>query len=177
MQPSKVLVARPDPLLVERFNADWDALGRFMLDRKRQAPAPAAGPDLTLRQLHALLLLNESPMRMRELGAALGIVESSVTRMVDRLVAEGLVRRTTDERDRRVVVAEITRAGRALVRERAARRRELLGQVLASLGADEQRELVALFGRVIGFLERAGAPWRVGRGVRGREPVGAGRRA
>lgn len=43
------------------------------------------------------------------------VVRSDVTRLVDRLVGEGLVERARDEHDRRVVVCRITRQGRALV--------------------------------------------------------------
>ena len=174
MQASGRPRRRANAALVDEFHAHWDALGRFMLDRKRQAPAPVEGPDLTLRQLHALLMLNESPMRMGDFGPSLGMAESSATRMIDRLVSEGLVTRTTDQRDRRVVVAEITDQGRALVRDRAARRRVLLEQVLGSLGPDEQRELVSLFGRVIGFLERARTQGPAESGAGHRQQVAAG---
>jgi DNA-binding MarR family transcriptional regulator len=41
--------------------------------------------------------------------------DPDVTRLVDRLIKQGLVRRERDEADRRVVLVEITRAGLALL--------------------------------------------------------------
>lgn len=55
-------------------------------------------------------------LRMSELADALLLSRSGVTRLVDRMVAEGLVERVTCETDRRGQWASLTRAGHARLR-------------------------------------------------------------
>ena len=63
-------------------------------------------------------LLQEGPLPVRELAGRLGLDASTVTRSVDGLVREGLVRRTRDERqDRRRVFVALTARGRALAKK------------------------------------------------------------
>jgi DNA-binding MarR family transcriptional regulator len=63
-------------------------------------------------------LLREGPLPVRELASRLGLDASTVTRSIDGLVREGLVRRTRDERqDRRRVFIALTARGRALAQK------------------------------------------------------------
>ena len=60
-------------------------------------------------------LLQEGPLPVRELASRLGLDASTVTRSIDGLVREGLVRRTRDEHgDRRRVFLALSARGRAL---------------------------------------------------------------
>jgi DNA-binding MarR family transcriptional regulator len=60
-------------------------------------------------------LLREGPLPVRELASRLGLNASTVTRSIDGLVREGLVRRSRDERrDRRRVFVNLTARGRTL---------------------------------------------------------------
>ncbi len=49
---------------------------------------------------------------LSELAARVNCVRSNVTQMVDRLEGEGLVRRVTNPADRRIILAQLTEAGR-----------------------------------------------------------------
>ena len=85
--------------------------------------------DLTMPQLKVLLVLYfvEAPRRhMTHLASALGVTLPTATGVVDRLVEAGLVQRSDDPTDRRIVVVGLTTAGRELVdRLRATGRHEL----------------------------------------------------
>ena len=60
-------------------------------------------------------LLQEGPLPVRDLASRLGLDASTVTRSIDGLVREGLVRRTRDERqDRRRVFVALSARGRSL---------------------------------------------------------------
>ena len=85
---------------------------------------------------------------MRDLAARLGLAESTVTRLVDRLETAGLVRRRASEPDRRVVLAELTPQGRRLALGVEASRRDFLAEMLAGLEPAERRELVRLFAKM-----------------------------
>ena len=69
--------------------------------------------------LHALVASKE-PIALGELAEKLSCVKSNATQMVDRLEADGLVRRVPDADDRRLVKAEVTPKGRERHAEGAA---------------------------------------------------------
>jgi DNA-binding MarR family transcriptional regulator len=103
--------------------AAWAALLRVhaalvpVLDRELQA---ACGLPLTWYDV--LLELNAAPDRrlsMGRLGELAVVSRSRVSRVVDQLVAEGLVVREGNPDDRRSAYAAITEAGRARLRAAA----------------------------------------------------------
>jgi DNA-binding MarR family transcriptional regulator len=89
------------------------------------------GADVTLTQYRSLVVLaSRGPQRTADLAAELGIQPSTATRLCDRLAARGFVRRQPGEDDRRVVLVVLTDAGRNLVGQAMAGRRELLADLL-----------------------------------------------
>ena len=73
-----------------------------------------AGVGLSCAKYGALsvLVTQDRPMSLSELAEKLTCVRSNVTQLVDRLEADGLVKRIDDPTDRRVVRAEVTALGR-----------------------------------------------------------------
>ena len=59
-----------------------------------------------------VLVTHDQPISLSELAEKLTCVRSNVTQLVDRLEADGLVKRIDDPADRRAVRAEVTRLGR-----------------------------------------------------------------
>lgn len=79
--------------------------------------------DLTFARYEVLRLLSFSSagaMPMTRVGSLLQVHPTSVTSAVDRLEGQGYVARTRSDSDRRVVLATITEAGRAVVEEATA---------------------------------------------------------
>jgi DNA-binding MarR family transcriptional regulator len=60
----------------------------------------------------SFLVAKDHPLSLSELAEKLTCVRSNVTQLVDRLEADGLVKRIDDQADRRAVRAEVTRLGR-----------------------------------------------------------------
>jgi len=85
---------------------------------------------------------------MGDLAGRLGLAESSVTRLVDRLVSAGLVDRRSTPGDRRCIEAGLTPEGRKVMRRVRTERREFLREILETLEPAERGELVRLLGRV-----------------------------
>jgi DNA-binding MarR family transcriptional regulator len=78
---------------------------------------------LSLGDYDILVRLARAPerrLRMTELAKRVMVSPSGLTRMVDRLVVEGLVERERSDEDARVMLAHVSERGRALAR-RAAR--------------------------------------------------------
>lgn len=102
--------------------------------------------QLPLTQFRALVVLvDEGPINATVLAAKLGINPSSVTRLADRLIADGMLRRAQNPLDRREVLLAVTAPGRRTVEQVLARRRADLGQILGGLSApDRQATTTAL---------------------------------
>jgi DNA-binding MarR family transcriptional regulator len=155
MQTSRdATIERPatDPALGEAaaaFEAHWSEVIRFLLNKKMRS-SMYQGPDgeLSHAELAAIDLLSDRERRMSELAVAIGLSESTVTRLVDRLAGAGLVERGTSPADRRCVTAGLTDRGRETLGRIREARREFLKEILVALPEDERAELVRLFGRV-----------------------------
>jgi DNA-binding MarR family transcriptional regulator len=100
-----------------------------------------AGHGLSLRWYDVLLQLHGAPggrLTMRELGRAVVISKSGLTGLVDRMQRAGLVERSGDPQDRRVVHVTLTREGSAAYRSaRAAHRASVADRFLRHVSRDE----------------------------------------
>jgi DNA-binding MarR family transcriptional regulator len=106
----------------------------------------AAGDEVTLPQYRALVVLAaRGPQGMAELAAALAVNPSTATRMCDRLVRKGLVRRHRQAGDRRSVRIALTAVGRDLVAEVTRRRRAELARLLGALPPGQHEPVIAAF--------------------------------
>jgi DNA-binding MarR family transcriptional regulator len=102
--------------------------------------------DLTFARYEALVLLQFSrkgSLPLGKMGERLMIHPTSVTNIVDRLEAQGFIRRVPHPTDRRTTLAEITDAGRD-VAERATELLNADGFGLAALDEDEQERVTEL---------------------------------
>lgn len=106
--------------------------------------------SLSLAKLRALQQLAESPegLPLGQLAERLCCVKSNVTQLVQRLEADGLVRRETDSGDRRCVRAVITERGRKSFERASGAREAAEREVLERLAPDERARLVALLARL-----------------------------
>jgi DNA-binding MarR family transcriptional regulator len=118
----------------------------------------AAG--LTREQWRALMLLDEGAgdgavdargHTMGEIATRAAVPAPTATRLVDRLVAEGLAYRRSDDWDRRRVHVHISPEGHDLVARTATELDEAFGTVLADLAPDDRVDVVGL----LSALERA----------------------
>lgn len=95
---------------------------------------------MTPMQLYALYAMQEqAATTMGQVAAILHCDASNVTGIVDRLVAQGLVVRQEDERDRRTRTLRLTKQGMAVVHEIAAKLPNQLG--CDQLNVDERDTL------------------------------------
>lgn len=93
---------------------------------------------------------DERRLRMSELADALLLSRSGATRMVDRLVAEGLVERITCESDRRGQWASLTDAGYRRLRDASPiHLRGVAAHFLDRLSADDLADLRRMLDRVL----------------------------
>ncbi len=120
--------------------------------------------DVTLPQFRALVVLDtRGPQPANALAEALSLHPSTITRMVDRLVDKKLVARRAARDDRREIPVSVTRAGRRIVADVTARRREEIAEIIARIPRSGRAAVVAA---LRAFAEAAGeAPdqaWSLG---------------
>jgi DNA-binding MarR family transcriptional regulator len=106
----------------------------------------AAGDEVTLPQYRTLVVLAaRGPQGTADLAAALAVNPSTATRLCDRLVRKGLVRRDRQAGDRRTVRIALTPAGRDLVAAVTRRRRTELARLLGVLPQAQHEPVIAAF--------------------------------
>ncbi|GII52180.1 MarR family transcriptional regulator [Planotetraspora thailandica] len=95
--------------------AAWRALARALIVLPRALDADLVHAQrMTINEYGVLTNLSEAPgrrLRMSELASGRNLTPAGMTRLVDRLVAEGLVERTKCAEDGRVSFAVLTDAG------------------------------------------------------------------
>jgi DNA-binding MarR family transcriptional regulator len=81
------------------------------------------------------------PLALSEMAERQSCVRSNITQLVDRLEADGLVRRVADPTDRRSIRAAITPLGRERQRAGAKRVNELQREFAEAISAQDQQAL------------------------------------
>jgi DNA-binding MarR family transcriptional regulator len=117
------------------------------LERELQAEQQLALTDYDV--LVQLASADQRRLRMSELADRLLLSRSGVTRLVDRLVADGLVERVTCDDDRRGQWASLTDAGRERLRRASpAHLRGVAEHFLDRLSTEELAELERMLERI-----------------------------
>jgi DNA-binding MarR family transcriptional regulator len=116
--------------------AGLDQLARLAIRR------PGAPRDISFTTASTLSRLeDEGPRRLTSLAVDEGVAQPSMTQLIQRLERQGLVERTRDADDKRVVWVGITEAGRRLLAKRRSARAAELAELLATLPPDEEAAL------------------------------------
>jgi DNA-binding MarR family transcriptional regulator len=101
-----------------------------------------AGDEVTLTQYRSLVVLaSRGPQTMATLADAVAVTAPTASRLCDRLVRKGLVRRRTDPNDRRQVRIALTETGRQLIDAVSIRRRREITDLLATIPPETQRSV------------------------------------
>ena len=121
--------------------------------RQRQDQLGASGTPVTV--LKALLHAAEGRDRPGDLAVAAGVAPSVVSRVIARLVVDGLVTRRPDETDARACRISITPAGRDQVAAIDRAYSALLDEALGQLSAEDLERIPAVLRRLEAALTRA----------------------
>jgi DNA-binding MarR family transcriptional regulator len=97
--------------------------------------------SLPLAQLRLCGILSEGPRPMSALSRELGVSQSALSQIADRLERTGLVKRAAEESDRRIRCLQLTPRGEKMMRKRREARVRRTLAVLEHLAA-RQRETV-----------------------------------
>ena len=128
--------------------AAWEALFRAQVRMHRILNAEFPDGELSFNEYDVLFTISREPERsipMRELTRNVLQSQSSVSRMVDRLVARGFVSKTDDPSDQRATRVALTEVGfevfRKVARVHVASIRRYLDEALNQTELEQLREL------------------------------------
>jgi DNA-binding MarR family transcriptional regulator len=100
--------------------------------------------EVTLTQYRMLVVLaSRGPQGVAALADSLSVTPPTASRLCERLVRKGLVRRRTDRNDRRQVRVALTASGRHLVDVVTGRRRQEIAALVRTVPQDARQSMVA----------------------------------
>jgi DNA-binding MarR family transcriptional regulator len=133
------MVAPDNDAALEATGALLREVARLHVKAQR---AEVACVGTTVAQCHVLTELGrERPLPMTALVRRLGLDKGWISRAVAALVADGLLARTPDPADARVVVVDLTAAGRRRVRDLNRALDRQAARVLAHVGAGDRGQV------------------------------------
>jgi DNA-binding MarR family transcriptional regulator len=100
----------------------------------------------TLPKFDVMAALERRPagMTMTELSRYLMVSNGNVTGIIDRLVAEGMVARLPDEKDRRATLVRLTAKGARHFDAMAAAHEAWIGEILSEFDSRQTESLIAM---------------------------------
>ena len=130
--------------------ADLGALLHAASSAQAGVEAELATIGLSLAKLAALQVLAEAgeSLPLSQLADRLSCVKSNITQLVDRLEADGLVRREADPHDRRARLATLTAAGRKACRDGVRIQHAAEQRLMGRLTPAESRQLAQLLAKI-----------------------------
>jgi DNA-binding MarR family transcriptional regulator len=127
--------------------------------RRRAFCAHTLPREISLPQLHILMTLqDQGPMTISAIAHLFRISAPSASSIIDRMEDHGLVARSRESIDRRVVHVEISQRGRDLVEDLMGMKRAQMQHVLSTMTEDELRQVSCGLQALYAALSRAPDP-------------------
>lgn len=95
--------------------------------------------------LHFLSKPSPDGCHLSEIAHRLGIEAPSVTRKVQQLERQKLVKRVADPKDHRAYVLEVTKEGKSIIKRLHKAKHDLFAEIISDWPADERHAFASLF--------------------------------
>lgn len=123
----------------------WEKLSKAYDKVKRVQAKQMFENKLTAPQFGVLEILNKiGSVPLKKISEEMMVTGANITCVVDNLEKEGFVKRIPSKEDRRVILAELTPAGKSKIESLMPTYVENISSVTSSLTDNEQRELSKL---------------------------------
>jgi DNA-binding MarR family transcriptional regulator len=153
----KMFFTERDPVKVMRVmdskeGASFERLSKMLMRMARSVNA-ALEDEITPQKFLLLnSLLRMKKCKVNDLAQELNLSSGATTLALNRLEEEGLILRTRDEGDRRIVRVELTEEGRALILRLVGKRHQVWEKMLGALTPEEERELFRILEKMVNQL-------------------------
>jgi MarR family transcriptional regulator, organic hydroperoxide resistance regulator len=136
---------------LDRFISEvWLTVKKLMKSVNHHGQDISERHELTGPQVFALWQIRDSgPLTMGDLSEALAVTHGVATRMVDRLVDKGMLERSRDESDRRVVLVSLSELGVSVTTEAVDSALELFREVFRGVSPSDREEYLSLLMRIV----------------------------
>lgn len=136
----------------EQLIASIFKVSRFMRETTSHDHTMSA---LTLLQMQALVYLKRNiNAQMSEIAQEFHIELPSATSLINTLVKAQLVRRHTDEEDRRLVRVSLTNAGDNLLEKALEKKCQHMQRSLSYLSSKDKGQLLAILEKIVRHMEQ-----------------------
>lgn len=100
---------------------------------------------VTLPQLFVMdMLYRRGESKMTDLSRFMNVTTAAMTGIIDRMVRDGYVERTSDPEDRRIVRAHLTKKGSAIVRDAAEQKKKMTIRIFGMISQAEREEYLKI---------------------------------
>jgi DNA-binding MarR family transcriptional regulator len=156
--------------LVKRSRQSFTRLARFFNQLMREQLT--CGP-VTVQQCYTLEGLKDGPLSMKELAAEVALHQSTLTRVVEKLERQGLVRRTRKSDNQRSVEVDLTEAGKQTYLFLDATGSQLISDILDLIPEERRAAIVEAMEELANLLNPKNDAFQVLlQGCRGGTPSG-----
>jgi DNA-binding MarR family transcriptional regulator len=104
---------------------------------------------------HILLLISDlkkgQPVSISEIANKIGVTLAAVTHQINTLEEQGMIKRLSDNEDRRIVLIELTKNGNEQVSKLKNEFAKKIQLLVEFLGENDTKELVRLIGKISEF--------------------------
>jgi DNA-binding MarR family transcriptional regulator len=139
-----------DPQELARLFAEFGKTfrRRIMAEVEKAGTTAARARLLMVLQCHGVC-------KMSEVGVLLGVTARNVTKLVDGLEIEGLVKREQHPDDRRATLLRLTEQGALVSKESLLANHAAVGQLFEHLTPAEREQLAHILGKLLHALQAA----------------------
>jgi DNA-binding MarR family transcriptional regulator len=132
----------------------FELIGDVSRKMHRRIDRETRGDQLSGTEVSVLWrMAKKRSCRMSELATEIGLPASTLTGILDRLVARGILARETDPNDRRSVIITTTDLVDAFVSSRRAASREIVLDILKRFTPDEMAQMLAGLQRFNSYMD------------------------
>ncbi|MBP9773445.1 MAG: MarR family transcriptional regulator [Candidatus Peribacteraceae bacterium] len=106
-------------------------------------------------QMHALsLIADHEGITMKEVATFMKVSAPSATSFVNRLVKMKWVERLTDASNRKLVRLKMTQAGKQMLLEKIAQKKQMMHGIISLLSDEDQAQMVRIYKNLLTSLSR-----------------------
>lgn len=135
----------------------YEAMADFKRTMMRSRDQLLGELQLTRTQIEVMMLLaDKDNQTIGELATSLAVTHSASTQTVETLVKRGLVERTPDKTDRRIVRTSLGAEGHALANRLHVGRMARMNEVFADMSDDELKLMIMVLERLASQFETTG---------------------
>ena len=116
-----------------------ELLTSFLIDLQRIFRTKIVPKELSYSQVLAIIIIPNEGIEMSELALALGLENSTVTRLIARLEVNGFVKRKKSEKDKRAIIVFLKNKG-LIIQKNIENKSDLIGQEIFQNDNQSQKE-------------------------------------